>query len=257
MFCARLALPLQVCYEDLMMKAVLFAAGLGTRLGEITRVKPKALVEVQGRSMLFRVMDRIRQAGIRDFVVNVHAFADMVEAALWEYQRCFPGVHVEISDERDMLLETGGGLKKMSGILQDAPFLVHNVDILSDIDLKAFIQAALVSDALAILAVRKTESDRYFLFNESMQLCGWENVKTGQQKMSRAEADLQRFGFMGIHLIRPEFLSLMQEEGAFSITDVYLRLAKTIPIDAIDCSLTDWMDIGSMEQLALAENKLL
>lgn len=239
------------------MKAVIFAAGLGTRLRKFTQDKPKALVEVQGRSMLFRVMDRIRMAGIKDFVVNVHAFASMVEDALRAYQTEFPEVYVEISDERDLLLETGGGLKKMSTLLQGGPFLVHNVDILSDINLEAFIQKSLKSNSLASLAVRKTESDRYFLFDDSMQLCGWENVKTGQKKISRDLPDLQRYGFMGIHLIRPEIFDWMEEEGKFSITDVYLRLAKAHRIDAQDCSHFQWMDIGSVEQLAKAEDVLI
>lgn len=239
------------------MKAVLFAAGLGTRLGEITRQKPKALVEVQSRPMLYRVMDNIRQAGINDFVVNVHAFADMVEHALDTYVQQHPDVRVQISDERDALLETGGGLKKMADILQDGPFLVHNVDVLTNLDLKAFMTESLRQEALASLAVRKIQSDRYFLFNPSFELCGWENVKTGQQKMSRQEPDLQPYGFMGIHLMTPALLNLIEEQGAFSITDVYLRLAREHKICAIDCSRAQWMDIGSVEQLAKAETLMI
>ena len=246
-----------VSYKIYMMKAVLFAAGLGTRLGEITKQKPKALVEVQHRPMLYRVMDRIRQAGIKDFVVNVHAFADMVEVALDEYVRLYPDVKVQISDERDFLLETGGGLKKMANMLQDGPFLVHNVDVLSNIDLSAFVSASSKQDALACLAVRKIESDRYFLFNKNFELCGWENVKLGQQKISRNEPGLQAYGFMGIHMINPAIFSLIEEDGAFSITDVYLRLAREHKIFAIDCSSAQWMDIGSVEQLAKAEEIMI
>ncbi len=240
------------------MKAVLFAAGLGTRLGEITQHKPKALVEVQGRPMLYRVMDRIREAGINDFVVNVHAFASMVEQALDAYVQAFPQVKVQISDERGQLLETGGGLKKMAVFLQDGPFLVHNVDILSNLNLKAFVEQALQdSDALASLAVRRIQSDRYFLFNGQMQLCAWQNVRTGQQKISRQEEGLQPLGFMGIHVVQPRLLELVSEEGVFSITDVYLRLARQYDIRAIDCSDASWMDIGGEAQLALAQTALL
>ncbi len=240
------------------MKAVLFAAGLGTRLGEITQHKPKALVEVQGCPMLYRVMDRIRQAGINDFVVNVHAFASMVEQALDAYVQAFPQVNVQISDERGQLLETGGGLKKMAVFLQDGPFLVHNVDILSNLNLKAFVERALQdSKALATLAVRRIQSDRYFLFNGKMQLCAWQNVRTGQQKISRQEEGLQPLGFMGIHVVQPRLLELMSEEGVFSITDVYLRLARHYDISAIDCSDASWMDIGSEAQLALAQTASL
>lgn len=239
------------------MKAVLFAAGLGTRLGDITKQKPKALVDVQHRPMLYRVMDRIRQAGINEFVVNVHALADMVERALDSYVQEHPEVQVHISDEREHLLETGGGLKKMSSFLQDGPFLVHNVDVLTDLDLSTFVDASLKQDSLACLAVRKIQSDRYFLFNQSFELCGWENVKTHQQKISRNEADLQPYGFMGIHVIQPALLALMEEQGAFSITDVYLRLAREHKISAIDCSHAQWMDIGSVEQLAKAETIMI
>ncbi len=234
------------------MKAVLFAAGLGTRLGEITRTRPKALVEVQGRPMLYRVMDNFRQACIRSFVINVHAFADMVEAAVERYVAEYPEVHVDVSDERDCLLETGGGLLKMRPFLSEEPFLVHNVDILTDLDL-----ASLTSEkeALAYLAVRRVQSDRYFLFNPDGILCGWENVRTSEIKMSRPqETHLERFGFMGIHYICPSIFPLLTEKGVFSITDAYLRLARDHEIRMIDCSSSRWMDIGSPQQLLEAQS---
>ena len=235
------------------MKAVIFAAGLGTRLGAYTRSCPKALVEAGGVPMLWRVMDRLREAGVDDFVVNVHAFASLVEASIGDYVKRCPGVRVTVSDERDLLLETGGGLKKMAPWLGDAPFLVHNVDILSAIDLKAFAQNASALGALATLAVRQTRSDRCFLFNEAGVLCGWENVRTGQVRMSRpGEKDLRRYGFTGIHYICPEIFPLLTETGAFSITDAYLRLAADHDIVMADCSDAAWLDIGTPEQLAAA-----
>lgn len=231
------------------MKGVLFAAGLGTRLYPFTKDKPKALVEVRSQAMLGRTLDKFRDAGIREVVVNVHAFADKVECYIKEYVLVHPDMRVMVSDERELLLETGGGLLKMQSWLNE-PFIVHNVDVLSSIDL-----ALLQGDALATLAVRKTESDRYFLFNEAGLLCGWENVRTGEQKISRPqEKNLQRYGFTGIHRISPSIFPLITERGVFSITDVYLRLAVTHDINMVDVSDAAWFDIGSPEQLAVAES---
>jgi len=236
------------------MKAVIFAAGLGTRLGAYTSDRPKALVEVGGVPMLYRVMDRLAEAGVMDFVVNVHSFASMVEGAIDSYVQSHPEVHVDISDERQLLLETGGGLKKMSHLLQDGPFLVHNVDILTDIDFRGFVAQAACRHSLATLAVRRTESDRYFLFNPEGVLCGWENVRTGEKKMSRPkETDLRRYGFMGIHYICPEIFHLLTEDGVFSITGAYLRLAARQDIVMSDQTQASWMDIGTPEQLKRAE----
>ncbi|MCE5173798.1 MAG: nucleotidyltransferase family protein [Bacteroidales bacterium] len=243
------------------MRAVIFAAGLGTRLYPYTKDKPKALVEVRGVSMLGHTLHRMQAFGIKDIVINVHAFADQVESFLQEFSALNPEMQIRISDERDLLLETGGGLKKMQPMLADAPFIVHNVDVISTVDLKAMQKADLAyllgnPGHLATLAVRKTQSDRYFLFNENGLLCGWENVKTGEQKISRPqEKNLQRFGFTGIHLIHPALFPLMTEKGVFSITDVYLRLARTHEIRMFDVSDAEWFDIGSPEQLKLAGKK--
>jgi N-acetyl-alpha-D-muramate 1-phosphate uridylyltransferase len=251
------------------VKGVIFAAGLGTRLYPFTKDRPKALVEVLGESMLVRVLNKMRDAGIVDVTVNVHAFADLVEVAVRDYVRANPAMTVTISDERSLLLETGGGLKKMQHSLTE-PFLVHNVDVLSNIDFSNLMaedrleaQKSRTSDSLflaekplhlATLAVREVESDRYFLFNEAGLLCGWENVRTGQQKISRPnEKTLHRFAFTGIHLVHPEIFPLITEEGVFSITDVYLRLAQTHDIHLCDVSQSKWFDIGTPEQLAFAE----
>lgn len=230
------------------MKGVIFAAGLGTRLYPFTKDKPKALVEVHGKAMLGHTLDKFRAAGIFDIMINVHAFASKVELYIKEYAALFPEMNLHVSDERELLLETGGGLKKMQGFL-DEPFIVHNVDVLSTIDL-----SYLERSSLATLAVRRCESDRYFLFNEAGLLCGWENVRTGEQKISRPnEKNLRRFGFTGIHRLSPSIFPLITEEGVFSITDVYLRLAVHNDIRMVDVSDAAWFDIGSPEQLAVAE----
>ncbi len=230
------------------MKGVIFAAGLGTRLYPFTKDKPKALVEVHGKAMLGHTLDKFRAAGIHNVMVNVHAFASLVEHYIKEYALMFPEMHLQVSDERSLLLETGGGLFKMQPFL-DEPFVVHNVDVLSTIDLML-----LQGDSLATLAVRRCQSDRYFLFNKAGILCGWENVRTGEQKISRPEErDLQRFGFTGIHRLSPSIFPLITEEGVFSITDVYLRLAIHHDIRMVDVTDAAWFDIGSPEQLAVAE----
>lgn len=263
------------------MKGVIFAAGLGTRLYPLTKDKPKALVPVGGCSMLEHTLHAFEEAGVNEVVVNVHAFADKVEAALAAWGHGHPRMTLLVSDERDLLLETGGGLKKMQPWLEGEPFLVHNVDVLTDIDLTGLMEAdkrfaaecqtptcstaepsmagkpaakGIKGLHLATLAVRKTESDRYFLFNEEGLLCGWENVKTGEKKLSRPdEAPLYRYGFTGIHLIHPELFDLMTETGVFSITDVYLRLAAQHAIRLFDVSDRKWFDIGTPEQLQAAE----
>ena len=252
------------------MKGVIFAAGLGTRLYPLTKDKPKALVEVNGITMLEHTLLKMQSAGITEVVVNVHAFADKVEDWLAAFSDKNPSFTIKISDERSLLLETGGGLKKMQPLFAETPFLVHNVDVLSDIDLlklkeddDLFYSKSLpdASDSgsseilhLATLCVRKTESDRYFLFNKAGLLCGWENVKTGEKKISRPnETNLQRFGFTGIHIIHPEIFNLIKEEGVFSITDVYLRLATDFEIRMFNASDSKWFDVGSPEQLFLAE----
>ena len=240
-----------------MVRGVLFAAGLGTRLGALTSRQPKALVEVQGRPVMYRVMDRMRAAGVDTFVVNVHAFASMVEEALDKYAAGHPQITVRISDERSLLLETGGGLKQMARWLSDGPFLVHNVDILSKLDLQSLMTRS-DPGALATLAVRRSESDRYFLFNRAGILCGWENVRTGEKKISRPwEKELFRYGFMGIHYVSPEIFPLLTETGPFSITDAYLRLAATHDIRLSDQSSARWIDIGSPDQLQAAERLVL
>lgn len=246
------------------MKGVIFAAGLGTRLYPFTKDKPKALVEVHGKAMLGHTLDKFRAAGIFNVIINVHAFASLVEHYIKEYASSFPEMHLEVSDERDLLLETGGGLKKMQPYL-DESFIVHNVDVLSTIDLSllasekivASVNSPVPANCLATLAVRSCESDRYFLFNEAGLLCGWENVRTGEQKISRPlEKNLKRFGFTGIHWISPSIFPLITEEGVFSITDVYLRLAVNHDIRMVDVSDAEWFDIGSPEQLAVAELSL-
>ncbi|HBL72984.1 MAG TPA: hypothetical protein DD409_08960 [Bacteroidales bacterium] len=244
------------------MKAVVFAAGLGTRLHPLTQDKPKALVEVAGKTMLEHTLTKLYLAGIREVVVNVHAFADKVELWLGAWSVRYPDMSVQVSDERGLLLETGGGLKKMHPWLEGGPFLVHNVDVLSDIRLTDLMKADTAYASmgktnqphLATLAVRQAASDRYFLFNKDGLLCGWENVRTGEQKLTgKLDEPLTRYAFTGIHIIHPCLFDGMTETGVFSITDVYLRLAATHAIHLFDVTDNHWYDIGTPEQRRTAE----
>lgn len=232
------------------MKAVIFAAGLGTRLYPYTKDRPKALVEMNGKPMLEHCLDRFQAMGIRDFVINIHAFADLVEQWIDVYRSQHPALNILVSDERDCLLETGGGLKKMRPYLEDAPFWVHNVDVWSDVDL-ASIQ--LKPGSLAGLLVRPEVTDRCFLFDQEGLLCGWENIQTAAVRMARAPiGELRRMGFTGMHVVSPAIFEKMEETGAFSITDVYLRLAATNEIYAQDIGRAVWFDVGTPDQLKRA-----
>ncbi|MEL6972512.1 MAG: sugar phosphate nucleotidyltransferase [Bacteroidota bacterium] len=165
------------------MKAMVFAAGLGTRLRPYTNDRPKALVEVQGKTLLEIVLLRLKSFGVKEVVVNVHHYADMVVRFLNEHEHF--GLKIVISDERDMLLDTGGGLLKAKKYLEDAPFLIHNVDILSDFDLEELFNQHRRDPCLTTLAVRQRKTSRYLEFDRYGRLCGWINKKTGERKESR------------------------------------------------------------------------
>lgn len=231
------------------MKAMLFAAGLGTRLQNETAHKPKALVEVAGKPLIFHAIARLKETGITEVVVNVHHFADQ----LIEYIRTHDfGISVHISDERELLLETGGGLKKAAPFFGGVePILIYNVDILSSINLSQLVAFHSKSGALATLAVRKRETQRYFKFDAEKQLVGWINKKTGETKISRqAGFELaEEMAFSGIHVVQPEIFGLMPEKEKFSIADFYLDIAKTHKIKGFYDTSDLWMDVGKPEQL--------
>ncbi|MEM6802196.1 MAG: nucleotidyltransferase family protein [Bacteroidota bacterium] len=235
------------------MKAMIFAAGLGTRLRPLTNDRPKALVEVHGKALLEWVILKIREQGIRDVVINVHHFADKIETFLSDNKNF--GLNISISDERELLLETGGGLKFAKDLLRgNEPILIHNADIISDIDLQAFIQFHQENKALASLAVSKRNTSRYLHFDEENLLTGWENIHTGEVRPARVpKGEIRRLAFSGIHLINPGFLDLLLEEGKFSIIEVYLRLASQRRILAYEHQNKNWFDVGKAENLPLAE----
>jgi NDP-sugar pyrophosphorylase family protein len=238
------------------MKAMIFAAGLGTRLKAETADKPKALVEVGGKTLLQRVIEKLKKEGIEEIVVNIHHFPEMMT----NWIQCHEfGIPIHISDESGELLDTGGGLKKAASFFTgNDPVLVHNVDILGNTDLKHFISEHLNSGALATLAVRKRETQRYFMFDSEKQLTGWINKKTGEKKIARPETfeESTEMAFSGIHIVQPEIFRLMPAENRFSIIGIYLELAQTRAIKGYFDESDWWMDVGKPEELE-AVRKLL
>lgn len=240
-----------------MRHAMIFAAGLGTRLRPFTDHLPKALVPVNGKPMLEHVILRLKAAGFSHIVVNVHHFAGQIIDFI-ESNRHF-GIQIDISDEREMLLDTGGGIRKAARYFTDGePVLVHNTDILSDVDLSAFYTAHRQSSAQATLLVSRRDTSRYLLFDRDLRLCGWENRKTGEVKSpypSFVPADYEPYAFGGIHVISSSLLEAMNAwEDRFSIIDFYLSEAARQEIRAYPASPEMlWMDLGKPEALVRAE----
>ena len=241
------------------MKAMILAAGLETRLRPLTNDRPKALVEVGGRTLLDITLARLREFGVREVIVNVHHFADMVVDYLSKNNNF--GMRIEVSRE-DELLDTGGGLKKAGWFFledsagRDQPFILHNVDVISTIDLGRMVQFHNEHQALATLAVQQRETSRYLLFDERMQLCGRRTGRDGDSEIVRAGQQMQALAFTGVHVISPHIFSIMTEDGAFSIIPTYLRLsAQGETITGFPADKYDWRDLGRPENIAKAENE--
>jgi NDP-sugar pyrophosphorylase family protein len=242
------------------MKAMVLAAGLGTRLRPLTDDRPKALVDVGGRTMLEIVLTRLRSAGIRGVIVNTHHYAEMVEE--WLRAHATGDMRIEVSRE-EVLLDTGGGLKKAAWFFLEPgpdakePFLLHNVDVLSTIDFAAMVLAHRRSDALATLAVQDRTTSRYLLFDGNGSLCGRRAGHDGAAELARPVADPLALAFAGIHVISPRIFSLLEEEGAFSIIAAYLRLAaQGERIGAFRADRYFWRDLGRPEQVEQAAREI-
>jgi NDP-sugar pyrophosphorylase family protein len=241
------------------MKAMILAAGLGTRLGPLTNDRPKALVEVAGRTLLETTLRRLRSFGINEVIVNVHHFADMVV----EYLRANDhfGMQIEISRE-DELLDTGGGLKKAAQFFLrdcgDEPFLVHNADVLSSIDLGEMVKLHRAYRGLATLAVQQRESSRQLLFDEQGQLCGRRTAGDESAEIVRPAEQMQALAFCGIHVISPHIFALlngvrMHEEHAFPLIPAYLQMAgEGESILAFRADPYYWRDLGTEASLKQA-----
>lgn len=235
------------------MRAMILAAGLGTRLKPFTNNHPKALAVVNGKTLLQRNIEYLSGFGFNDIIVNVHHFADQIIDVVHKNDGF--GSKVTISDETDEVLETGGGIKKAGWFLgkEAKPFVVMNVDILTDLDLAKMLEFHVRINPLATLAVTERETSRYFLFDEHGLLRGWRNVKTGEEKISRESPVYIQKAFSGIQIISPQIFSLMQNSGKFSMVDVYLKLAETNPIMEFEHSALKFVDAGKPESILQAE----
>jgi NDP-sugar pyrophosphorylase family protein len=233
---------------------MILAAGLGTRLRPLTDHGPKALVKVAGRTMLEITLARLRSFDVRDVIINVHHFAEQVIAYLKANHNF--GMHIEVSRE-EILLDTGGGLKKAAHFFPSAPggpeepFILHNVDVVSDIDLRRMLQFHAEKQALATLAVQNRTASRYLLFDDHFQLCGRESKN--QDELVCSSPSLQPLAFTGIHVISPRLLPLLTEQGAFSVITSYLRLAaQGEKILSFRADRYYWRDLGRPESIQQA-----
>jgi mannose-1-phosphate guanylyltransferase len=244
------------------MKAMILAAGLGTRLRPLTDDRPKALVEVGGRTFLEITLARLRTFGVRQVILNVHHFSDMVVDYLKANNNF--GMDIEISRE-EILLDTGGGLKKAAWFFlehsnhmaEEAPFILHNVDVISTIDLERMWQLHIQTKALATLAVQERETSRYLLFDPESRLCGRQAGRDQTPDLVRPSQQVKAWAFSGIHVISPRIFAKMTEEGTFSIIDSYLRLAaEGEKILAFRADKYYWRDLGRPQNVAQAEQDL-
>jgi NDP-sugar pyrophosphorylase family protein len=253
-----------------MKKAMIFAAGLGTRLKPLTDHTPKALIKIKGKPMLQIVIEQLKQQGITEIIINVHYLAEQIIDFI-KINKQFD-IRIEISDERNLLLDTGGGLLKAQPFFRESkePFLVCNADIFTNINIGNFLEKHQQNKSLATLAVRNRNASRYLLFDDDEILFGWENVSTQTFKIPRKspqkyftdengteklqEHPLHEFAFSGYHIIEPEIFNLPAPTDVFSMTDWYLDLCRRHTIKSYTHNDDIWIDIGTEEKLRACEN---
>jgi NDP-sugar pyrophosphorylase family protein len=235
------------------MKAMIFAAGLGTRFKPWTDEHPKALAMINGKSLLQRNIEYFQQFGIREVIINVHHFANQIYDAVKKNNGW--GSTIYISDEQDQLLDTGGGLLKVKKWLGNKePFVTTNADILTDLDLNKLIAFHKQHQPLISMAVTQRKTSRYFLFDENNRLCGWRNTKTGEEKIAIKKNGLVEKAYSCVVVFDPKVFSLISFTGKFSLVDVYLSLAKENIILGYDHSGDKLVDVGKPESIAIAES---
>jgi len=228
------------------MKALILAAGLGTRLKPFTDHTPKALFKVEGKTLLEHCLNHLKTFGIHEVILNVHHFPDQIIGFLKIHENF--GMKITFSDESDELLDTGGGMKKASWFFSDGePFLVRNVDIISDLDLEKMHLYHQCKGGIVTLAVRNRETSRYFLFDEHDRLCGWENKKSGERKITRKAEHYEPLAFSGIQIVNPSVFNFIDETGKFSLTGLYLRLSGNQTIIAYQEQGSCWRDAGTSD----------
>ena len=247
---------------------MIFAAGLGTRLKPLTDKMPKALVPLGGKSLLQWQVEKLLEAGIDDIIVNVHHFPDMIIDAIRESKGW--GAHIEVSDERECLLETGGGLRKVKNEklkMKNEPILACNADILSNIDIRALVEKY-AQTGVSQLVVSERETQRYLLFDEKNRLRGWTNVATGEVRpecLSAKLGGLRKLAFSGMQILAPDVLDRLREmpQDKFSLIDFYLHLCTNCQLSTVNCQLSTlqayvpkdyrMMDVGKIDQIEAAE----
>jgi N-acetyl-alpha-D-muramate 1-phosphate uridylyltransferase len=234
------------------MKAMIFAAGLGTRFKPWTDHHPKALAVINGKSLLQRNVEYLQRYDITDVVVNVHHFADQIQDAVEKAKGW--GSNITISDERTEVLETGGGLLKAKQYLQGERFLTINVDILTDVNLKSLLLSHQKEDADITLGVTNRTTSRYLLFNDDNRLCGWRNTATGQERIAIESDNYIQKAYSGLAVFEPVVLDAITQTGKFSLIDVYLSLAPQFKIAGFDHSESKVLDVGKPESVAIAES---
>jgi len=231
------------------MKAMIFAAGLGTRLRPLTNKKPKALIEYKGKPLLEIVIKKLIQNNVDEIIINVHHFPEQIIDFVEDNDEF--NIDIEFSEE-PQLLDTGGGLKQAAWFFDDEqPFIVYNVDIISNLDLNAMITAHNENSCLATLAVNDRQTSRYFIFDEENKLCGWKSLKDNQIIMAcQPHGKTRDLAFCGVHILSPEILHKLTEEGVFSIVESYLRLAGEGEIlKSFHIGDATWRDVGKPDQL--------
>jgi NDP-sugar pyrophosphorylase family protein len=230
------------------MKAMIFAAGLGTRLGKITETTTKALLDIKGKSVLHRAVEKCSISGFEDIIINVHHFAEQVEAEIENLRKI--GYRISISDERDGLLENGGGLFKAKWFFDGNPFLLYNADIISDYDIPALFRFHQEKGCIATLATRHRPGKRFILVDKEGRLRGWRNVETGEEKLRGVltSGGLDEIAFSSMHIVEPEIFKFMRQ-GKYSMIDLYLELAAEHPIYTLKDDDGYWVDVGTPESL--------
>lgn len=231
------------------MKALILAAGLGTRLMPLTAAAPKALVKVNGRALLEIAIRNLSAQGFTELIVNVHHHSEQVIDFIASHE--FPGTTLAVSDESEQLLDTGGAILKAQWFLDGPdPFLVHNVDIISNINLSQLLHYHLENKCLATLSVLERQTKRYFLFDDHNRLSGWTDTSSGEVKWSGEPLEkAKKLAFSGIHVISPEIFRLFEDRGRFSIIDTYLKLAGSKRVRGVVQPDVTWFDLGKPEQI--------